>query len=76
MFIEHTYEGNDDINPRVVAIVGLITSIALLLFIRLIRPIDLALHRDLVGVGLFLISALFFLWMLVTSMRNGRDGST
>ncbi|GAB6943497.1 hypothetical protein [Vulcanisaeta sp. JCM 14467] len=72
MFIEHTYEGNDYINPRVMAIVGLITSIALLLFIRLIRPIDLVLHRDLVGVGLFLVSILFFLWMLVTSMRSGR----
>ena len=76
MFVIHTYEGNDNINPRVVAIVGLITSITLLLFIRLIRPIDLALHRDLVGVGLFLVSALFFLWMLVTSMRNERGSST
>ena len=75
MFVIHTYEGNDNINPRVVAIVGLITSIALLLFIRLIRPIDLALHRDLVGVGLFLVSILFFLWMLVTSMRSKQNGS-
>ena len=76
MFVIHTYEGNDDINPRVVAIVGLIASIALLLFIRLIRPIDLALHRDLVGVGLFLVSILFFLWMLAISMRSGRGSST
>ncbi|WP_252901298.1 hypothetical protein [Vulcanisaeta sp. JCM 14467] len=38
----------------------------------MIRPIDLVLHRDLVGVGLFLVSILFFLWMLVTSMRSGR----
>ena len=76
MLIRHTYMNNDDINPRVVAIVGLITSIALLMFIKLIRPIDLDLHRDLVGVSLFLVSALFFLWILVTSMRSGQGSST
>lgn len=73
MIIRHTYEG-DDINPMTVAIVGLATSIILLLFIRLIRPIDLAVRRDLAGVGLFLISILFFLWMLISSIRSRRSG--
>jgi len=52
------------------ALVGLVTTIAFLVFIRLIRPIDLDIHRDLAGLALFLISALFFLWILIDSSRG------
>jgi hypothetical protein len=52
------------------ALVGLITTIVFLVFIRLIRPIDLDMHRDLAGLALFLISALFFLWILIDSSRG------
>ena len=52
------------------ALVGLITTIVFLAFIRLVRPIDLDMHRDLAGLALFLISALFFLWILIDSSRG------
>jgi len=52
------------------ALVGLITTIVFLAFIRLVRPIDLDMHRDLAGLALFLISALFFLWILIESSRG------
>jgi len=52
------------------ALVGLVTTIAFLVFIRLVRPIDLDMHRDLAGLALFLISALFFLWILIDSSRG------
>jgi len=52
------------------ALVGLVTTIAFLVFIRLIRPIDLDIHRDLAGLALFLISVLFFLWILIDSSRG------
>jgi len=52
------------------ALVGLITTIVFLAFIRLVRPIDLDIHRDLAGLALFLISALFFLWILIDSSRG------
>ena len=52
------------------ALVGLVATIAFLVFIRLIRPIDLDIHRDLAGLALFLISALFFLWILIDSSRG------
>ncbi|MFB6470197.1 MAG: hypothetical protein TU36_003035 [Vulcanisaeta sp. AZ3] len=61
-------------NDAVVAVVGLITTIALLAFIRAVRPINLSLHRDIAGIALFLISALFFLWLLITSIREKRPG--
>lgn len=72
MIIKHTYEGNNDINLMVVATVGLVFSIALLLFVRLIRPISLSVHRELVGVGIFIVSILFFLWLLISSVRSKR----
>jgi len=52
------------------ALVGLVITIVFLAFIRLIRPIDLDMHRDLAGLALFLISALFFLWILIDSSRG------
>ncbi|WP_054842762.1 hypothetical protein [Vulcanisaeta distributa] len=74
MLIKHTYEGNDDVNLAIVAVVGLVFSIALLLFVRLIRPISLSVHRELAGVGIFVASILFFLWLLISSVKDKRKG--
>ena len=62
-----TFKLNGD---SLTALIGLVTTIAFLVFIRLIRPIDLDIHRDLAGLALFLISALFFLWILIDSSRD------
>ncbi|WP_243666500.1 hypothetical protein [Vulcanisaeta sp. JCM 16159] len=44
-------------------------------FIRFIRPINLSLHRDVAGLVIFLITALFFLWLLIFSIREQREHS-
>ncbi|BDR92200.1 hypothetical protein [Vulcanisaeta souniana] len=72
MFIRHAYEGDDGINLAIAAAVGLVFSMALLLFIRLIRPISLSVHRELFGAGIFAVSILFFLWLLTSSVRSKR----
>ncbi|WP_054854730.1 hypothetical protein [Vulcanisaeta sp. JCM 16161] len=60
-------------SDAVTAIVGLIVTIGFMAFIRFIRPINLSLHRDVAGMALFLITALFFLWLLISSIREQRE---